>query len=150
MRIQEIMSRRVHSVTTDTAAEDAWQIMQTKGIRHVVVKDGEQTMGVLSESDAGGRNGAPIRMGATVRDLMNAEVVTVSPTDPVKKAANLMKNHGVACVAVIDRGRLVGVVTVADLLTVLGGGADRPAVRARRPLHHRVAHRKARTATGRW
>jgi CBS domain-containing protein len=51
---------------------------------------------------------------------------------------------------VIDRQRLVGVVTIADILNLVGGGVDRPNHEKRAALHHRVAHRRSRAATGRW
>jgi acetoin utilization protein AcuB len=150
MRVQELMQATVHSVRPDFAAEEAWQIMQTKGIRHLVVKDGSTVVGVLSDSDAGGPSGAPLRAGADVADLMNRHFVSVAPGDTVRKAANLMTGHFTGCLPVIERGKLVGVVTVTDMLEVMGKGGDRPAHNARASLHHRVPHKKVRTATGRW
>lgn len=150
MRIQEIMSAKVHSVAPDFAAEEAWQIMTTKGIRHLVVKDGSKVVGVLSDSDAGGPSGSALRAGAQVDDLMNRHFVSVTREDTVRKAANLMAGHLTGCLPVIERGRLVGVVTVVDLLKVIGRGVDRPSQPSRVPLHHRVPHRKVRQATGRW
>ena len=150
MRIQEIMSAHVRWVAPALDAEEAWQVMQTNGIRHLVVKDGPGVVGILSETDAGGPHGAVARRGATVGELMDRHVVTVESDDTVRKAANLMAGHRVGCVAVFDRGRLVGIVTVSDMLHVVGGGADRPAHNARPVVNHRVAHRKAHAPTGRW
>ena len=150
MRIQEIMSANVHSVAPDLDAEEAWQVMQTKGIRHLIVKDGSTVVGVLSDSDAGGPSGSALRAGTRVGDLMNRHFVSVTREETVRKAANLMMGHLTGCLPVIERGRLVGVVTVVDMLKVIGKGVDRPAPRPRVPIHHRVPHKKARSATGRW
>jgi CBS domain-containing protein len=150
MRIQEIMSTTVHSVPPTLAAEEAWEVMHTKGVRHLVVKEGSQVVGVLSESDAGGRSGAAVRSGARVADLMDRHVVRVGPSDTLRRAANLMRGHLIGCLPVVDRQRLVGVVTIADILNVVGGGADRPSHEKRAALHHRVAHRRSRAATDRW
>lgn len=150
MRIQEIMNETVHSIPPGARADAAWQMMGTKGIRHLVVVDGPTVVGVLSDSDAGGRWGAKLRAGATVADLMDPHVVSVDRHDTVKRAANLMQQHLCGCLPVIDRGKLVGVVTVVDVLNVIAGGGDRPAHHARAALHHRVPHRKAAAATGRW
>jgi len=150
MRIQEIMRATVHSVPPDFGAEEAWQTMRTKGIRHLVVKEGSTVVGVLSDSDAGGPSGAPIRAGAHVADLMNRHFASVAPGDTVRKAANLMSGHFTTCLPVIERGKLVGVVTMTDMLKVIGKGADRPTHNARAALHHRVPHKKVRSATGRW
>lgn len=150
MRIQEIMSAHVRWVAPDLDAEEAWQLMRTSGIRHLVVKDGPAVVGILSETDAGGPHGAAARRGLTVGELMDRHVVHVAGDDTVRKAANLMAGHRVGCLPVIDRGRLIGVVTTSDLLAVVGGGADRPAHHTRPVVNHRVAHRKAHVSTGRW
>lgn len=51
--------------------------------------------------------------------------------------------------SMLDGTRLVGIVTVTDLLR-LGRGIDRPARPQRRRANHRVAHRKSRGAFGVW
>ena len=151
MRIQEIMTTTVHSVSPTIPAEDAWEFMHTKGVRHLIVKDGSQVVGVFSDSDAGGRSGAVVRRGARVADLMDRHVVRVGPNDTLRKAANLMRGHLIACLPVVDGERLVGVITFTDILDVVGGGGgDRPNHEQRAALHHRVAHRRSRAATGRW
>lgn len=150
MRVQEIMNETVHTIAPGADADGAWQMMQTKGVRHLVVVDGSTVVGVLSDSDAGGRSGAKVRAGATVGDLMDRRVHALTRHDTVRRAANMMQEHLCGCLPVIEDKRLVGVVTVIDVLNVIGGGADRPAHNARAALHHRVAHRKAAAATGRW
>lgn len=141
MRVYEVMSDRVRTISPQAAAEEAWQSMQTKGIRHLVVVDGSTVVGVLSDSDAGGPSGWIIRSGATVGERMDRHVVSVHPNDTVRKAANLMVGHRIGCLPVMERDRLVGVVTVADLLTIIGRGVDRPSREARAAIHHRVPHR---------
>lgn len=150
MRIQEVMSDPVFFVTQDSPAEDAWQVMQTHGVRHLIVKDGSKVVGTLSDSDAGGPWGASVRAGASVLDLMDRRVATIRLEDTVRSAANLMRGRGIGCLAVMDGGRLVGVVTIADLLKVVGGGVDRPQQPARPAVNHKVPHRKASVGAGRW
>ena len=82
---------------------------------------------------------------------MTTHVVTVEPTTTVRKAANLMRGRSIRCVVVTERGRVVGIVTVTDLLELLGRGSDRPVTTATRwTLKHRTPHRKRVTATGMW
>lgn len=149
MRIFEVMSARVHTVQPTDSAESAWNLMHTKGVRHVVVKNGEGVVGMLSDSDAGGRSGGALRAGKTVGDLMDRHVIAVDTEDTVKKAANLMGGHLVGCLPVIHRGKLVGVVTTTDLLKLIGRGVDRPNQPTRAAMHYKVPHRK-NGAAGRW
>jgi CBS domain-containing protein len=151
MRVAELMSRAVQKVAPQAAAEDAWELMRLKGIHHLVVADGARLVGVLSTRDAGGRQGASLRRHRTVADLMTADVVTVPPDMPLRKAANLMRGRSIGCLIVTDRSRVMGIITTADLLLLLGRGADRGAQTTTRwTLKHRAPHRKRHHAFGAW
>jgi CBS domain-containing protein len=150
MRIFEIMSDKAVTAPPTLPADDAWRLMLAENVHHLVAKEGSTVVGVLSDSDAGGRHGAAVRSGKTVADLMDTHVAAVTRQDTVRKAANLMRGRLTGCLPVIERGRLLGVVTVTDLLALLGHGVERPDHEARAALHHRVAHRKAIGSTGRW
>jgi CBS domain-containing protein len=107
---------------------------------------------LLSERDSGGRRGAALRKGRTVAELMTRHPVTVRPDTPVRKAANLMRGRSIGSLVVTDdRTRLVGIVTVSDLLELVGRGIERPTVATGRPpLRHRAPHRKLHRAAGVW
>ena len=151
MRVSEVMTAGVQTVSSATAAEDAWDLMRQKRIHHLVVKDGSTLVGVLSHRDAGGRHGEALRKNRSVVELMTPHVVTVEPATPIRKAANLMRGRSIGCVVVTDDDRVVGIITVADLLGLLGRGVDRPGVRSHRPtMNHRVSHEKRHRSTGAW
>lgn len=150
MRIFEIMSDHALTVPPTMAAAEAWRQMVVGNVHHLIVKDGSTVVGVLSDSDAGGRHGAAVRAGTTVADLMDKHFAAVGRQDTVRKAANLMRGRLIGCLPVIERERLVGVVTVTDLLALLGHGVERPGHEARAALHHRVPHRKTVAGAGRW
>lgn len=150
MRVTEIMTRSVHHVSPTTSAADAWELMQRKRIRHLVVIDRGEVRGILSSRDVGAAWGARRRESATVADLMSGPVVVAGPDSTVRRIANVMRGRSIGCVPIVDDGRLVGIVTSSDLLELIGRGIDRPAAADRRGLHHRVPHRKAKTATGVW
>jgi CBS domain-containing protein len=151
MRVQDVMTTPVRTLPPTSAADDAWEMMRRHGFHHVVVTRGSRVVGVLSDRDGGGRQGALLRRGRAVEELMTPRVVTVEPTATVRKAANLMRGHSIGCLVVADRGRVVGIVTVADLLDLLGRGVDRPARPDHRPvLSHRVPHRKQAVPSGVW
>jgi CBS domain-containing protein len=151
MRVQDVMTEDVQTIAPTSAAEDAWELMRRGGFHHVVVTRGSQVAGIVSDRDGGGRLGPSVRRGHTVGELMTRAVVTVAPTATVRRAANLMRGRSIGCLVVTDRGRVVGIVTVADLLELLGRGADRSVTATKRwTLKHRTPHRKRRAATGVW
>ena len=56
-------------------------------------------------------------MALTVRDIMDADPVTVSPTDDVETVVRILRNHELPGVPVVNEGgRCVGIVTEADLV----------------------------------
>jgi len=151
MKVFEIMSEQVTTVEPATPAATARALMQTKDIHHlVVVRDGELE-GVLSlrdipESAARGRQG-----GMPVSDLMQRHVVTVGRNVLVSKAATLMAGRSIGSVVVTERRKVVGIITVSDLLDLVARGAARQPKRAARPtISHRVPRRKQHRAGGAW
>lgn len=137
------MSRDVLATTPGTTADRVWSEMKLRGIRHFVVMDRKSVVGVISDRDLGGRSGASVRRGRTVSDLMAHDVVSAGPETTLRQAANLMRGRTIGCLPVLENGRLVGIVTITDILVQLGRGSTRPVVRAQRPtLRARSGHHK--------
>jgi CBS domain-containing protein len=151
MRVQDIMTTGVVTTTPDTSAEAAWSLMRQKNIQHLVVQDKGRLVGLVSAADTGGPRGVALRRNRVVGDLMTPHVVTTPASTTIKKAANVMRGRSIGSLVVVDSGRPVGIITVSDLLTLIGQGATRNAVRATRPtLSHRVPHRKRHTSAAAW
>lgn len=132
MRLQEIMSTDVVTIGPDEPASAAWSLMRKKRIRHLLVTEGNRLIGVLSERDLGGSNGAQVRRGRTVRDLMTEQAASAKPTTTLRQAANMMSGRLIGSLPVVEDGRVVGIVTATDVLQELGRGSTRPTVRAKR------------------
>ena len=151
MRVQDVMTKDLKTIAPTMATEDAWNTMRFNGIHHLVVTKGRRVVGVLSDRDAGGRRGASLRTNKVVADLMTAPAVTVEPTMTVRQAANVMRGRSIGCLVVAKSGHAVGIVTVADLLELVGRGIDRGAVTTtRRTLSHRTPHRKSKGVVAAW
>ena len=124
MTIAEVMTRNVQTVPGTMRAPQAWELMRRRRIHHLVVTDGSKVTGVLSDRDGDGAGGAILRADSTVADLVSSGVVTIEPTEPVRKAARLMRRRSLSCLPVTKGTRLVGVLTVSDLLDVLARGVE--------------------------
>ncbi len=150
MRLQEIMTRKVATIAPDEAAAVAWSRMRERRIRHLVVTERKRLVGVISDRDLGGASGAKIRRNRAVRELMMPKAASAAPGTTLRQAANLMASRRIGSLPVVERGRVVGIVTATDVLDELGRGAIRPQVGARRrkvrmpPAGHRHAVRRAR------
>jgi acetoin utilization protein AcuB len=126
------MRRDVETISPRESAATAFERMRRAKIRHLVVKDGSKVVGVLSDRDVAGLGS--LRQVETVADVMTAPAVCGTPELTIRKAANLMRDRTVGCLPVLDEGRIVGIVTVTDLLGLVG----RPVPKTRRwILEHR-------------
>jgi acetoin utilization protein AcuB len=134
MRLGEIMETAVDTIGIEAPAEFAWERMRLGRIHHLVVMNGRAVAGVISDRDLGGARGTRLREGRVVGQLMTANVVTAAPTTTVREAANLMRGRSIGCLPVLDKGSLRGIITVTDLLSLIGRGAERPVARAQRAV----------------
>jgi CBS domain-containing protein len=142
IRLQNIMETNVDTVAPEEPAERAWTRMRQAGIHHLVVLQDGKVTGVVSSRDLGGPKGAATRRDRTVADLMTPHAVCAARDTTIRAAANLMRGRSIGCLPVLDRGRLVGIVTVADLLEALGRGLHVPDTGSRPVLDTRGPRRR--------
>ena len=150
MNAGDVMTRELKTVSPTTGAEDAWFLMRQNRIHHLIVTHRSKLVGIVSDRDAGGRRGHAVRENRTVNDLMTGDVVTADAATPVRRVANLMRGRSIGCVVVTKASRPVGIITVSDLLELLGRAKERPPTNQQTGLNHRVPHRRQRLPSGVW
>lgn len=117
MRIQDVMSREVVSVAPTITITQAREQLRAAEINHLVVVETRQVVGVVAEKDLSrGADEQPIA------EVMSRNVATIAPGATLRHAAGVMRGRDIGCLPVVDRRRLVGIVTTADLLTALAKG----------------------------
>ena len=115
MRVQDIMNRKVETVSPEDGVVFANELMWRRCIHHLVVVEGDRVVGVLSDTDLGGPNAPEISDSQRIRDGMTADPVTVAPAVTVDRAVNILWERGIHCLPVLDGQRLVGIVTSTDI-----------------------------------
>jgi acetoin utilization protein AcuB len=139
MPLRSIMQKPVLALTTGQPASDAWETMRSEGVRHAVVLLGGNLVGVVSDRDLGGPNGAVVRQGRCVGDLMQSSVVTAPPDLLVADAVALVRDRHIGCLPIVEDGRVIGIVTRSDLLREmdprLAEEADLPPPRGAADVH---------------
>ena len=89
--------------------------MMDKGSFHrVPVVDGGKLVGIVSDRDLRQHTGTLARV--KVNGAMTTSVVSVTPTTILEASANLLVRHKIGALPVVDRGKLVGIITATDLL----------------------------------
>jgi CBS domain-containing protein len=117
MRLHEIMTRDVQIISASATIAEARAAMKSKRVHHLLVRDGRQIVGVVSQRDFGVRPGTAEKQ--RVADVMPLDLVTGTPNTTVQQAANLCRGRSVGCLPVLDGFKPVGIVTTTDLLARL-------------------------------
>lgn len=113
--------REVWSIHPQDTVLSALQIMADKGVGSVVVVEEERVVGVFSERDYARKGILKGRASADTRveEIMTREVVSVSPSHLVTDCLALVTKERVRHLPVLDEGRLVGLVSIGDLVKVV-------------------------------
>ena len=125
MSIAKLMSARVDHCTPQTDLAAAAMIMWRGdcGIVPVIEPESRRLVGVITDRDicmAAGTRHQPIG-GIAVADVMTRTLVTCRPSDSARNALARMAEHAVRRLPVVDdEGRLVGVLSIADLVRATG------------------------------
>ena len=145
MKIQEFMHTEVVTVNRKESIAAANNKMMEKSIKHLpVVDDKGRLVGVITPRDL--RRGSIGEMTTmdvpellwalsriNVAQIMFANPVTIAPHQSAQEAAALMVDKKIACLPVVEDGKLVGIVTERDILIVYGyGHGDRRTARVTR------------------
>ena len=122
MQIGQLMRHKGHDVATIEASRsvrDALALLAERRIGALVVSaDGRSVEGILSERDIarGLHSRGPALLEQPVADVMTAEVHTCGPAASVTDLAQIMTDRRVRHVPVVDDGRLVGIVSIGDVV----------------------------------
>jgi acetoin utilization protein AcuB len=106
MRLREIMKTGVETISYVESAEAALNRMRRAGIRHLVVRDRDKIVGIVSDRDI--RSLGSFRHVQTVEEVMSSPAVTASPDLSLKQAANLLRGRTIGCLPLVEHEKLVG------------------------------------------
>ncbi|WP_327115586.1 CBS domain-containing protein [Nocardia sp. NBC_01730] len=122
MRISEILRRKgsdVATVAPDTTVRTLLAALADRNIGAVVVSpDGNTIAGIVSERDVVRSlhaRGAAL-LDTPVTEIMTSDVRTCAPDDPVDGLRRTMTEHRVRHLPVVHDGRLVGIVSIGDVV----------------------------------
>ncbi len=123
MLVRDIMTSPAVYIQPETSLELAYRVMRQRHIRHLLVVEGEQLVGVITDRDLRLATSAlaawPLPPESRVADVMCREPLTADVSDPVEDAAFRMRERKIGCLPVMDNERLVGIITGVDLLDAL-------------------------------
>jgi len=117
MLVNKIMSDSPVTITPDKRVGQALKLMQKHNIRHLPVVKDERLVGWITSRDLREVLLASMLEKITVEDVMLKSPITVTPETQVEEAARLVHEHKIGGMPVLDSGKLVGVITLMDLIS---------------------------------
>ena len=134
----------IYTIAPTASVFEAVKLMAEKNIGALVVMEGEKVVGIITERDYARKIVLMARSSkdTPVRDIMTASAMYVSPVQRSEECMALMTENRVRHLLVIDNGKLIGLVSIGDLVQRhhLGAKIHHPTTRT---LHHRGAELNA-------
>ncbi len=112
--VRDYMTQDVVSVEIPGNRDDVLKILKRTGISGVPVIKDEQIVGIITRKDLL-RKPDETQLGL----LMTPDPITIGPDATIADAARLMVRHGIRRLPVVEDGRLVGLISVSDLILAI-------------------------------
>lgn len=131
--VRDLMSPDPTTLDPNEPLSIADTIMRLGRIRHLPVVDEEGTLvGVVSQRDLfrgaltkalgfGQHGQEKVLESLRVKEVAATQVITVGPDTPLQEAAELMQEHKIGCLPVMENERLVGILTEGDFVAYVAG-----------------------------
>jgi len=116
MHVKKRMVRKLITIPPQTNILNALKVMRDNSIRHLPVVDGGNLVGFVTEGDL--RQASLLSMvdKVSIEDVMIKDPVTIAPDASIEEAAKLIYSHKIGGLPVVKGKKLVGIITIVDVL----------------------------------
>ncbi len=124
--IGHLMNKNIQKIDHQVTVQEAASKMKEKRIGSLLVEKGEQYIGIITETDIVRKavaRGLDLKK-ETVGSLMSSPVITLDQQRSPRDAHDLMGESGVRHLGVTQNGKIVGVVSVRDILIFFKGQSE--------------------------
>jgi CBS domain-containing protein len=121
-KLKEHYQREVVTVLPDASAAEIARVMEREAVGAVIVSDAQRRpLGIVTDRDLLVRAASlSPSQAATAQSLMTSPLAVIEASADLEAVVHLMQKYSIRRVPVVDDGRLVGIVTLDDLLVLLG------------------------------
>jgi len=126
MKVKDVMSARVVTCPQSCSVAEAAKKMKEEDVGSIIVMEGKKPVGIITREDVTNKVAAADKLASKVmvKEVMNSPVVTASADETLSEVAKRMDKYGYERLPVKQLNKLVGFVSVRDLLRVSPGILD--------------------------
>ena len=132
MTVRDIMTHDVEAASPEESVLDARDRFRLGGFRHLPIVEEGRLIGVVSDRDVLRAAGPSLGrlsfdddegpgLDQSLADIMTREPITADPTMSIEEAVDTLLRYEVSALPVLDEGRLVGILSTADVLRMAAG-----------------------------
>lgn len=123
LRVEEFMETDLFTVQQEDMIEMVAELMDWRKIRYMPVEDAKGNLCGLITSRLllryfARKNRFPNQEATTVKDIMIANPITISPEATIIEAMAKMRENKIGCLPVVQKGELIGIITEMDFLRI--------------------------------
>jgi acetoin utilization protein AcuB len=119
MKVKHCMTKDVVTIGRNALLQEAGILMKQHSIRHLPVVEEEQMVGFITESDIRHYAFPSLEKDIYVHEVMVRNPITINVNASIETAARLIHQYKIGGLPVLDKKKLVGIITALDLLTAL-------------------------------
>ncbi len=118
--VKDVMSKKVNTIEENKSVFQASKIMAKSRRGYVIVLKKNKPVGILTDSDilekviSKGKDVKKIK----VKEVMSSPLITISPDVDISEVSRIMRKNLIKRIPVVDKGKLIGVITDSDIAKV--------------------------------
>ena len=123
--VNQIMNKNVLTADKSTSLQDAAQKMSELKIGCVIVTDGTNPIGIITERDFVTKVAAEGRpLFTEISEVMTSPLITIDPEETIWEASEMMKEKKIHKLPVKENEKIIGIVTTTDIVKIASVGSD--------------------------
>jgi len=130
MRIRDVMTKNPITIDSETLVLDAQKIMKENNIRRLPIVDKGKLVGIITQHDLLEASPSPatslsihelnyLLAKMKVKEIMKKNPLTLTPDIPFEEALKIGQEKKIGSFPVVDKGKVVGIVTESDIVRFL-------------------------------
>ena len=116
MLVKDVMTKNVITIDSNQTILDAYKKYRDNKVGSLVVTDSDKCIGIVTERDLIEKSIDKDLKTTFVKDIMTSNVRTISPSDNLDTASELMERYNIKKLPVLYNDNITGIITINDIV----------------------------------